>query len=87
MGTVKSGFEHGKLVESVNAKELDKITDYCRVATTKNGFELTFYYLNVGSYLKVEITHEMIGIKSPNYERIAELYEKKKEIEKELETL
>ena len=87
LGTVKTGFEHGKVVESVEVKAIDTISDYCRVATLKHGFELTFYYVNVGSYLKVEITHEMIGIKSPNYERIAELHKKKEEIEKEIATL
>jgi hypothetical protein len=87
MGTVKEGFSHGKLVKSVKAKKIDVIAEGCWVTTTKDGFELSFSYKNVGSYLKAVITHEMIGIKRPNYERIAELHKQKEDIQKEIASL
>ncbi len=87
LGTVKDNFVDGDIVDSVVAKKIEAISKSGSVAVGSDGFEFRFSYLNVGSCLKVEVSFEQVGIKKPDFKKIAELMNKQKEIEEQLELL
>jgi len=87
MGTVVGEFTEFAVLNSeddVKVKKIDSVSDTFYISTGADGFEFTFYYKNVESYLKILISYELAGLSTPDFDKIKELEEKRESLMEEM---
>lgn len=84
LGTVTKGFVEGAVVESIDAKKIETIYSSGSVSTNSKGFSFRFGYKNVGGNLEINISYEQLGMKTPDFKKLAELLKQQDEIEEQI---
>jgi len=90
MGTVVGDFTEFAVFNNesdVKVKKIDSVSDSFYISTGANGFEFTFYYKNIGSYLKIQISYELAGLSTPNFDKIKELNKKRDTLLDEIKSM